>query len=140
MDEAIKLADRIVILKAGEIVQVGTPDEILRNPANEFVEEFIGKERLIQSRPDIERVEQMMNRTPVTVSADKTLSQAIQLMREKRVDSLLVVDRQNVLKGYVDVEMIDQNRKKRASLAMYTVQIYIPFKKGRFFAIQSEKF
>lgn len=82
MDEAIKLADRIVILKAGEIVQVGTPDEILRNPANEFVEEFIGKERLIQSRPDIERVEQMMNRTPVTVSADKTLSQAIQLMRE----------------------------------------------------------
>lgn len=140
MDEAIKLADRIVILKAGEIVQVGTPDEILRNPANEFVEEFIGKERLIQSRPDIERVEQMMNRTPVTVSADKTLSQAIQLMREKRVDSLLVVDRQNVLKGYVDVEMIDQNRKKRASLAMYTAQIYIPFKKGRYFAIQSEKF
>ncbi|MCY7833130.1 osmoprotectant, partial [Bacillus spizizenii] len=65
--------DRIVILKAGEIVQVGTPDEILRNPANEFVEEFIGKERLIQTRPEIERVEQMMNRTPVTVSADKTL-------------------------------------------------------------------
>lgn len=47
MDEAIKLADRIVILKAGEIVQAGTPDEILRFPANEFVEEFIGKERLI---------------------------------------------------------------------------------------------
>ncbi|BET53648.1 osmoprotectant ABC transporter ATP-binding protein OpuCA [Bacillus subtilis] len=128
MDEAIKLADRIVILKAGEIVQVGTPDEILRNPANEFVEEFIGKERLIQSRPDIERVEQMMNRTPVTVSADKTLSQAIQLMREKRVDSLLVVDRQNVLKGYVDVEMIDQNRKKASIVGdvyrsdIYTVQ------------------
>lgn len=43
MDEAIKLADRIVILKDGEIVQVGTPEDILRNPANEFVEEFIGK-------------------------------------------------------------------------------------------------
>ena len=49
MDEAIKLADRIVILKDGEIVQVGTPEDILRNPANEFVEEFIGKERLLQS-------------------------------------------------------------------------------------------
>ncbi|MGO4076226.1 osmoprotectant, partial [Staphylococcus aureus] len=48
MDEAIKLADRIVILKDGEIVQVGTPDDILRNPANEFVEEFIGKARLLQ--------------------------------------------------------------------------------------------
>ncbi|MCO4853072.1 choline ABC transporter ATP-binding protein OpuBA [Bacillus vallismortis] len=113
MDEAIKLADRIVILKAGEIVQVGTPDDILRNPADEFVEEFIGKERLIQSAsPDVERVDQIMNTQPVTITADKTLSEAIQLMRQERVDSLLVVDDEHVLQGYVDVEIIDQCRKK----------------------------
>ncbi|MFT4399299.1 choline ABC transporter ATP-binding protein OpuBA [Bacillus sp. SW14] len=113
MDEAIKLADRIVILKAGEIVQVGTPDDILRNPADEFVEEFIGKERLIQSSsPDVERVDQIMNTQPVTITADKTLSEAIQLMRQERVDSLLVVDDGHVLQGYVDVEIIDQCRKK----------------------------
>ncbi|AKI93534.1 choline ABC transporter ATP-binding protein OpuBA [Bacillus subtilis] len=113
MDEAIKLADRIVILKAGEIVQVGTPDDILRNPADEFVEEFIGKERLIQSSsPDVERVDQIMNTQPVTITADKTLSEAIQLMRQERVDSLLVVDDEHVLQGYVDVEIIDQSRKK----------------------------
>ncbi|MEC1750851.1 MULTISPECIES: choline ABC transporter ATP-binding protein OpuBA [Bacillus] len=113
MDEAIKLADRIVILKGGEIVQIGTPDDILRNPANEFVEEFIGKERLIQSSsPDVERVDQMMSTHPVTITADKTLSEAIQLMRQERVDSLLVVDDSHVLLGYVDVEIIDQCRKK----------------------------
>ncbi|TYS20516.1 betaine/proline/choline family ABC transporter ATP-binding protein [Bacillus subtilis] len=113
MDEAIKLADRIVIVKAGEIVQVGTPDDILRNPADEFVEEFIGKERLIQSSsPDVERVDQIMNTQPVTITADKTLSEAIQLMRQERVDSLLVVDDGHVLQGYVDVEIIDQCRKK----------------------------
>jgi len=113
MDEAIKLADRIVILKAGEIVQVGTPDDILRNPADEFVEEFIGKERLIQSSsPDVERVDQIMNIQPVTITADKTLSEAIQLMRQERVDSLLVVDDGHMLQGYVDVEIIDQCRKK----------------------------
>ena len=113
MDEAIKLADRIVILKAGEIVQVGTPDDILRNPADEFVEEFIGKERLIQSSsPDVERVDQIMNTQPVTITADKTLSEAIQLMRQERVDSLLVVDDERGLQGYVDVEIIDQCRKK----------------------------
>ncbi|NTU14913.1 choline ABC transporter ATP-binding protein OpuBA [Bacillus subtilis] len=113
MDEAIKLADRIVILKAGEIVQVGTPDDILRNPADEFVEEFIGKERLIQSSsPDVELVDQIMNTQPVTITADKTLSEAIQLMRQERVDSLLVVDDEHVLQGYVDVEIIDQCRKK----------------------------
>ncbi|PLS09143.1 choline ABC transporter ATP-binding protein OpuBA [Bacillus halotolerans] len=113
MDEAIKLADRIVILKGGEIVQIGTPDDILRNPANEFVEEFIGKERLIQSSsPDVERVDQIMSTHPVTITADKMLSEAIQLMKQERVDSLLVVDDSHVLLGYVDVEIIDQCRKK----------------------------
>ncbi|MBU8785591.1 MULTISPECIES: betaine/proline/choline family ABC transporter ATP-binding protein [Bacillus] len=128
MDEAIKLADRIVILRAGEIVQVGTPDEILRQPANEFVEEFIGKERLLQSRPDVEFVEQVMNPNPVTVTSEKTLSEAIQIMRQHRVDSLLVVDEANVLKGYIDVEIIDQNRKKAGTVGevlnqdVYSVQ------------------
>ncbi|ASB90363.1 betaine/proline/choline family ABC transporter ATP-binding protein [Bacillus sonorensis] len=112
MDEAIKLADRIVILKDGEIVQVGTPDDILRYPANDFVEEFIGKDRLIQSSPEVERVEQIMNVNPVTVTAGKTLSEAIQIMRRHRVDSLLVIDEKRRLKGYVDVEIIDQMRRK----------------------------
>ncbi|MEB2628024.1 betaine/proline/choline family ABC transporter ATP-binding protein [Peribacillus frigoritolerans] len=112
MDEAIKLADRIVILKAGEIVQVGTPDEILRNPANEFVEEFIGKDRLLQTRPNVELVEQIMSRNPISITEEKSLTDAITIMREKRVDSLLVVDDQNVLKGFVDVETISEYRKK----------------------------
>ncbi|MEJ9232340.1 betaine/proline/choline family ABC transporter ATP-binding protein [Peribacillus butanolivorans] len=112
MDEAIKLADRIVILKAGEIVQVGTPDEILRNPANEFVEEFIGKERLLQTRPNVQLVEQIMSRNPISITEEKSLTKAITIMREKRVDSLLVVDEGNVLKGFVDVETISEYRKK----------------------------
>ncbi|WP_144529587.1 betaine/proline/choline family ABC transporter ATP-binding protein [Peribacillus simplex] len=112
MDEAIKLADRIVILKAGEIVQVGTPDEILRNPANEFVEEFIGKDRLLQTRPNVELVEQIMSRNPISITEEKSLTDAITIMREKRVDSLLVVDEQSVLKGFVDVETISEYRKK----------------------------
>jgi len=116
MDEAIQLADRIVILKDGEIVQVGTPDEILHNPANEFVEAFIGKERLVQAKPTIQTVEQIMNSKPATVTRDKPLREAIQIMKQLRVDTLLVVDEWKVLKGYVDVEDIDQNYKKAATV------------------------
>lgn len=112
MDEALKLADRIVIMRDGRIVQCDTPDEILRNPADDFVEEFIGKDRLIQARPNIQTVEQIMNPSPITITGDRTLSDAIQLMKQNRVDSLLVVDDQKILKGYVDVEIIDQKRKK----------------------------
>ncbi|MEK5174477.1 betaine/proline/choline family ABC transporter ATP-binding protein [Heyndrickxia sp. FSL W8-0496] len=112
MDEALKLADQIVIMRDGKLVQVGSPDEILREPANDFVEEFIGKERLLQARPNIQTVEQIMNSKPITITEDKSLSEAIQIMKDRRVDSLLVIDRYQLLKGYIDVEMIDQNRKK----------------------------
>ena len=46
MDEAIKLADKICIMSEGKIVQFDTPDNILRNPANDFVRDFIGQNRL----------------------------------------------------------------------------------------------
>lgn len=112
MDEALKLADKIVIMRAGEIVQADTPDEILRNPANDFVEEFLGKDRLIQGRPDVTTVGQIMSKSTVTIETTETLKIAISKMRDKRVDSLLVVDSDNVLKGYIDVEMINLNYKK----------------------------
>ncbi|HFI0481170.1 TPA: ABC transporter ATP-binding protein [Streptococcus suis] len=41
MDEAVKLADRICLMKAGEVVQLGTPDELRNQPANAFVSEFM---------------------------------------------------------------------------------------------------
>ena len=44
MDEAIKIADQIILMKDGQVVQKGTPQEILSNPANDFVREFIGEE------------------------------------------------------------------------------------------------
>ena len=110
MDEAIKLADRIVILRDGKIVQQGSPDEILLNPANEFVENFIGKDRLMQARQHMQTVGQIMIKKPVTIHTDATLSEAIQLMRNRRVDSLLAVDDQNVLKGLLNVESIERGR------------------------------
>ncbi|GAB3049340.1 betaine/proline/choline family ABC transporter ATP-binding protein [Virgibacillus ainsalahensis] len=116
MDEALKLADKVVIMRAGEVVQAASPEEILRNPANEFVEEFLGKDRLIQGRPDVTTVGQIMGKSPVTVETGETLKTAISKMRDARVDSLLVVDRDNVLKGYIDVEMVNMNYKKATSV------------------------
>ncbi|WAA08811.1 betaine/proline/choline family ABC transporter ATP-binding protein [Fervidibacillus albus] len=112
MDEALKLADRIAIMKEGKLIQYDTPDEILRNPADAFVEEFIGKERLAQARPHIQTVDQIMNQAPVAVKGDVLLSDAIKVMKKRRVDTLLVVDEEQKLEGYIDVENIDLNRKK----------------------------
>lgn len=128
MDEALKLADRIVIMREGKVVQLGTPDDILREPADDFVEEFIGKDRLVQARPSIQTVEQVMNPDPVTVTPDKSLSEAIQIMKTRRVDTLLVVGEGNKLEGFVDVEIVDRTRKRAQTVGdvmekeMYTVE------------------
>lgn len=128
MDEALKLADRIVIMRKGRLVQFDKPEEILRNPANDFVEEFIGKERLVQAKPHIQTVEQIINPHPITIHKNASLSEAIQLMKEKRVDTLLVVSDDHTLEGYIDVEMIEQKRKKKEIISdvyetrMFTVR------------------
>lgn len=56
MQEALKLGDRICIMKEGEIVQVGSPEEILNQPANEFVKEFVGIESHIAEEVDLESI------------------------------------------------------------------------------------
>ncbi|GGE43624.1 glycine betaine/carnitine/choline transport ATP-binding protein OpuCA [Pullulanibacillus camelliae] len=125
MDEAIKLADKIVIMREGQIVQMGEPEEILRHPANDFVEEFIGKDRLIQSRPTVKTVDQIMSKTPAVILEENTLAEAIQVMRDKRVDSLLVVDQEKRLEGFIDVETIDEQRKKARTVGeVMTREIY----------------
>ncbi|MFY2154118.1 ABC transporter ATP-binding protein [Cytobacillus firmus] len=45
MKEALKLGERICVMKDGEIVQIGTPEELLANPENEFVRQFVGEEQ-----------------------------------------------------------------------------------------------
>lgn len=116
MDEALKLANRIVIMSEGKVIQFDTPTNILRNPANSFVEELIGEDRLLQARPDITTVGEVMLNRAVTITPGKSLRDAISLMREKRVDTLLVTDEDNVLKGFIDVETLDRKRGTATSV------------------------
>ena len=110
MDEALKLANRIAIMSEGRVVQFDTPENILRNPANKFVEELIGEDRLLQAKPDKTQVKDVMLNTAITITTEKSLQEALRLMREKRVDTLLVTDNQGILKGFIDIESINKNR------------------------------
>ena len=116
MDEALKLANRIVIMSHGKVIQFDTPEAILHHPANEFVEELIGEERLLQAKPDTTTVGEVMLNHAITITPEKSLREAIKLMQEKRVDTLLVTDDSQVLKGFVDVETMDKMRGKATSV------------------------
>lgn len=116
MDEAIKLADRIVIMSHGEVIQIDTPNNILKHPANDFVREFIGQNRLIQETPNVKTVDEAM-KDPISITAEKTIGEAINIMRSRRVDTLFVVDQSNTLVGYVDIEDLSEAHKKHLSLS-----------------------
>lgn len=128
MDEAIKLADKICIMSEGKVVQFDTPDNILRHPANDFVRDFIGQNRLIQDRPNDKTVEGVMIK-PITIQAEATLNDAVHIMRQKRVDTIFVVNRDKHLLGFLDIEDINQGIRGHKNLRdtmqqhIYTVQI-----------------
>lgn len=111
MDEALKLASRIVVMDNGQMVQVATPDDILHHPATEFVEKMIGEERLMHAQMDITPVKSIMLKDPVAITADQPVSDAITLMRQRRVDTLLVTEDRKLI-GFIDLESITNQYRK----------------------------
>ncbi|MEY8699995.1 betaine/proline/choline family ABC transporter ATP-binding protein [Streptococcus ferus] len=112
MDEALKLATKIIVMDKGRMVQEGTPTDLLRHPATPFVEKMIGEERLIHAKADITPVKSIMLKNPVSITPDKSLTEVISLMREKRVDSLLVTENDKTLIGLVDLSALSHRYQK----------------------------
>ena len=105
MDEAIKIADRICIMKGGHILQFDTPEVILKEPANEFVANFVGTNRIWDS-PEYIKVEDFMIQNPITCPVDLNRNRCIKRMRDHRIDSLLVVDSEKHLEGIITRQLL----------------------------------
>jgi glycine betaine/proline transport system ATP-binding protein len=99
LDEALRIGDRIALMKDGSIVQIGKPEEIMMNPANEYVERFV-------EDVDLSKVltASMIMRRPETVGLDRGPRVALQLMRENGISNLFVVDRGKKLIGVITAE------------------------------------
>ena len=101
MDEAIKIADRICIMKDGNVVQFDTPEEILKNPKNDFVESFIGKNKIWDS-PEFIKVRDIMIDNPITCVPDLDRNSCIKKMVKHHIDTLVVMDENRDFKGIVN--------------------------------------
>lgn len=91
MDEAIKIADRICIMDKGEVIQFAPPERILKNPANDFVSNFVGKNRL-WATPEFIRARDIMASRPPSCLPSIPINKALQKMRLEKTDRLVVVD------------------------------------------------
>nr|WP_284444280.1 glycine betaine/L-proline ABC transporter ATP-binding protein [Methanoculleus bourgensis] len=100
LDEALKLGDRIALMKDGAIVQIGTPEEILTNPENAYVEKFVADVDLtrVLSASDV------MRRPEPVAQCTAGPRVALHLMEEHDITGVFVVTRQRLLRGLVTLE------------------------------------
>ena len=113
LNEALRIGDRIAIMADGQIMQIGTGEEILTNPANDFVREFV---------EDVDRSKvltaQNIMTTPLTTNIDiDGPTVALNRMKKEEVSMLLAVDRKRHLKGSLTAEAARDARKQHQSLA-----------------------
>lgn len=100
MNEAIKISDRICLMKDGEIAQFDTPENLLRNPESDFVSTFIGENKLWTS-PEFLKALDIVNTNPVVINVSRKVVKAIEILRERRVEYLMVVDSDDKYLGYI---------------------------------------
>ncbi|GAB6926955.1 glycine/proline betaine ABC transporter ATP-binding protein OpuAA [Paenibacillus sp. JCM 10914] len=110
LDEALRIGDRIALMKDGSIVQIGTPEEILTQPANDYVERFV-------EDVDLSKVltASRVMRRPEAITLDRGPRVALELMRERGISNLFVIDRSKKLLGVITAEdasdALKNNRK-----------------------------
>jgi len=119
MDEAVRISDKICIMDKGEVIQYDTPENILKNPVNDFVSEFVGKKRIWAS-PEFIKAEDIMIENPITCSEDLSIFKCIEKMRSYKVDSLMVIDNKSkklrgIAKGK-QIRLIDDKSIKVSSI------------------------
>ena len=114
IDEALRLADRIVILDHGRVVQVGTPREILSSPANDFVADFVGRSDVgvkllgLYSVATCLRPGEIAAGPPIAAAA--SLREALSAFVARQVDRMPVVDDQGRPMGAIALADLTQLR------------------------------
>lgn len=100
INEAFKLGDRVAVMKDGKIVQIGTPEEIITEPSDEYIEDFvkdIDRTKIIQAK-------NIMSKATALGFLKDGPNVALKEMRSSGISSLFIVNREMKLQGIVTVD------------------------------------
>ena len=98
--EAIKMGDKIALMREGRLVQYGTPADLVYRPKDKFVEDFVGVDRALKGLQLI-RVREVMETSPPTMRADGKVVAAGERMKQEGTDWLAVVDGEGKFLGWI---------------------------------------
>ncbi|WP_431028333.1 quaternary amine ABC transporter ATP-binding protein [Lysinibacillus sp. LZ02] len=112
VNEAFRLGDRVAVMKDGQVEQIGTPEEILDQPANDYISEFI---RDID-RSQILQAEHIMSKPFGLVSLKDGLHVAVRVMQESGISSAFVTNKKRQLQGMITIDQAIQGIKEHRAL------------------------
>lgn len=122
LNEALRIGDKIALMKDGSIVQIGSPEEILTHPANDYVEKFVED----VDRSKVLTAENIMQRPETLNIKNHGPRFALEQMRSEGISSMLVVDSQRNLLGYITAEDASEARKKNIQTIESILKVDIP--------------
>jgi glycine betaine/proline transport system ATP-binding protein len=102
LDEALTLGHRVAIMKDGDIVQIGTPEQILREPANEYVERFVEGVDYAKVR----HAESVMVKAKEVAYTNEGPTVVLRRMRQAGLSHIYVVDEERHLVGIAEAEEV----------------------------------
>ena len=108
----LRIGDRIALMKDGEIMQIGTGEEILTNPANDYVREFVEE----VDRSKVLTAQNIMVPALTTNIESDGPNVALTRMRNEEVSMLMAVDRKRNLKGIITADQALEARKQKRPL------------------------
>ncbi|MUV36596.1 Quaternary-amine-transporting ATPase [Lentibacillus sp. JNUCC-1] len=111
LDEALRIGDRIALMKNGAIVQIGTAEDILMDPANDYVERFVEDVNLAKVLTASHIMKRAENITP-----DRGPRVALEIMREEGISTLYVIDKKKKLLGYISADQASEAVKEKKSV------------------------
>ncbi|OPH57803.1 hypothetical protein BC351_04685 [Paenibacillus ferrarius] len=106
IEEALKIADQIILLKDGKIVQASTPEQLLQSPANAFVREFVGAERFQTAVTEQTAVNVM--ESAISIKSQAAISEAFGQLKLNKARDLIVTCPENRVLGVVGVDELSQ--------------------------------
>ncbi len=110
MDEAVNMADKIVFMSKGKVLQVASPEEMLNKPADPIISNFLGKLSFSPNGNDLTCADVMKKKVLIVPETKKTL-ECVALMKKRELNSAVVVDVNDKFKGAVTIENIREHGK-----------------------------
>ncbi len=109
LNEALKIGDRVAFLKDGALIQVGTPEEIVDNPADDYIAKFIRGVDLTK----VLTAKDVMKKLKATVRVTSGPGVALELMKSNGISSIFVVNKKMQLQGLLTVEQAVKLRDQK---------------------------